>query len=463
MHPLTTPPGRGGPARASAARGAWWRRVAAFATLAPLALFALAAAAPAGKTSGGAPEPATASGPTLFVPPRTDSVELSDPVPLTVPGRPSITDTLDTLVRRRAADVFAEARAYEDQGLDATAIISYRNALRIDPHLRDANYRMGRLFLRSDQLKAALDCFGKEIEYHPDHLDAQREFGMTLARSGQGEMAVAHLDRLVKQHPNDGSLWHALGYAYQAAGRPNDAERAMRKAIALPPDDAEEHRDLGAVLAGVGRDREARAEYQKALALAPIDPSTWYNLGNLERRTGRPDSALAAYRRAEAADSLFRPAWQMEVQTLLDHDRHDEAVATYRRWLEQLPDDHGARMSAIRLLTQLDRDAEALELARDGVRHAGEDAEAHEILGTTLAAQGRWRPAVDEIRQAEIMFRGDPQKLPVLDAVVAHLRASAPDSLRAFFVEDSIAAAARRAAWEELKKKRKAKLDANGD
>jgi len=451
MHRLVAPPASRKVARRAATYLACLVLAAA---VMPIPFTACAATPPAPRPTGGQ---------TLFVPGVPESVVVSDAVPLTIPGRTSIADTLDAEFHRRAEEQYEFGRSLETQGLTGTAIVAYRNALHIDPTLRDANYRMGLLFLKSDQVQAALECFAREVQHHPDHSDAQREFGLTLARDGQGELAVAHLTRLVTLRPKDGLAWHALGYAYQVAKRPNDAERALRKSIALPPEDAEEHRDLGAVLAGAGRDPEARIEYRRALAMSPGDPSAWYNLGNLERRDGRPDSAVAAYRRAERADSLFRPAWQMETQTLIENGRREEAAEAYRRWLDQLPEDHGARMSAIRYFTDLDRPGEALEIARDGVRHAGEAAETHEILGTTLAAQGRWRPALEEIRRAETLFQGDPQRMPALDAVVAHLRASAPDSLHTLFARDSVDTAARRAAFLELKKQRKAKIAATGN
>ena len=478
MHPLISLPGPRREVRAPRARmrnrRPWWFAILILATLPPAVGTPYAAAptaraatpraaTPTPRSVASTPAPAASAGPTLFVPRASDSVAISDAVPLTVPGRTSLTDTLDAEFHRRAEEQYELAMSLEQQGVSGTAIVAYRNALRIDPTMREANYRMGLLFLKSDQVQAALECFGKEVQHHPDHRDAQREFGLTLARAGQGELAVAHLTKMVTATPNDGASWHALGYAYLAAKRPNDAERALRHALTIPPDESEKHRDLGAVLASLGRGDEARAEYHRALAMTPIDPSTWYNLGNLERHDGRPDSAIAAYRRAERADSLFRPAWQMETQTLIDDGRKSEAAETYRRWLGELPEDHGARMSAIRLFTELDRPADALGIAHDGVRFAAGDAEAHEILGTTLAAQGHWRAALEEIRQAETMFQGDPQRMPALDAVVAHLRASAPDSLRTWFAADSVATARRRAAYAEMRKHPRAKIDGNGN
>src|SRR5882672_2712754 len=81
-----------------------------------------------------------------------DSVE-SPPAPLLVPGRPAPADTLRKSAAVRAGEQYRLGRAYERQRASAPAIAAYRNAVRLDPTIADANYRMGLLFLGVDQLQ----------------------------------------------------------------------------------------------------------------------------------------------------------------------------------------------------------------------------------------------------------------------------------------------------------------------
>ncbi len=361
----------------------------------------------------------------------------SEPAPLLIPGRPNPVDSAVVDRAREAREQFELARTLEAKH-PATAILTYRKALRLDPALREANYRIGLLFNTRAQWTEAAKSFAAEIERHPEHVDAARELGIALARAGDPARAIPQLERLARRRPQDGRMWHALGFAYSRAGRAREAERAIRKAIALPPHDVEEHRDLGALLASLGREREAREEYRRALVLAPGDPATWINLGNLERRAGRRDSALTCYRRAVEGDSLFALGYQGQVQVLRELKRSAETVEVFRRWLARIPAEHGARLEAVQLLLAMGEGDEALALARAGVEASPRSGPPLAIYGMALAGRGRHREALARLREAQKSFGPDAGEVERVEKMIAVLRAGAPDSLRALFQADSI-------------------------
>ena len=361
----------------------------------------------------------------------------SPPAPLLVPGRPAPDDTLKKSAAIRAREQYRLGRAFESRHQRAPAVAAYGNAVRFDPTIADANYRMGKLFLGVDQLQQAVKCFAAEVRHHPANADAARELGLGLARTGETAHAITQLERLTRRRPNDGDGWQALGFVYMAAGRARDAENALRRAVVLAPPRADKHRDLGAVLAARGQERDAREQYRKALALEPKDASTWINLGNLERRGGNLEGALKDYREAERRDSTLGLAFPGQVQTLRDLGRTEAAAAVYRRWLRDQPTDHTARLEAVRFFDALERMDIALEIARDGVRHDDGSGDAHLILGMALEASGATRAALGEVRKAEARFKTQVEKARARQ-LVAVLRASAADSLKALFAADSI-------------------------
>lgn len=363
----------------------------------------------------------------------------SEPAPLLIPGRPSPGDTTHRSPGRRAREAFALGLQLEQSGAPGAAIASYRNAVKFDPTIPDANFRMAMLFLTRDQVAEATRCLAAEVEHHPENDDAVRQLGLCLARLGETSRALQHLERLARRQPNQGANWHALGFAYLSANRPRDAESALRRALKLPPTTAEEQRDLGAALSALGRDAEARAQYRRALELDRCDRSSWVNLGNLERRAGRRDSALARYRRAEACDSSFAPALQGQVTLLRELKRDGEAADVYRRWLTRHPDHHGARLEAVRLLDALGREDEALEVAREGTRLPVDSGQPHVILGLVLRGRGETRAALAELRKAERLFARSPEEQERVRKTIAAMRASAPDSLKSLFEPDSAA------------------------
>ena len=361
----------------------------------------------------------------------------SEPAPLLVPGRPNPVDSAEVDLPGQAREEFEVARGLEARH-PAASIVTYRKALRLDPDLRDAHYRVGLLFNTRAQWGEAVKEFSAEVSRHPDHLEATRELGMALARAGDHDRARRELEGLTRRHPRDGRYWHALAFAHLQAKRPREAEQALRTAIRLPPEDFEEHRDLGSLLASVGRPGEARAEYREALRLAPRDPSTWLNLGNLERRAGHADSALAFYRIAARNDSGFTLAYQGQVQILADQHRTAEVLETYRRWLAHKPEEHGARLEMVQLLLALKRADEALEIGRQGIEAQPHSGPAQTIYAMGLAGSGRLREAVAQLRQAQKDFGVSPPDVERAEKMVTALRGVAPDSLRSFFVSDSV-------------------------
>jgi len=383
--------------------------------------------------------------PSLLVPARPDSAPPeSAPAPFITPGHFEASDSALVSSAAAAREQYRIGRALE-RSQPGAAVVAYRNALRIDPDIRDAAYRAGLLMAGVGSNADAAKMFAAEIAHHPDHLDAERELGIAQTRTGQYPEAIGRLESLTRRQPRVDQNWQALGFAYASAGRPKDAEAAIRRAVELPPERGEEHRDLGAVIASQGRDGEARAEYRRAGVLSPRDPSVWINLGNLERRAGRPDSALVDYRRAEACDSSLGLALAAQIEVLRESGRLAEASEVYRRRLARVPADHAARLEAIRLQTEMGRPDLALELAREGVRDAGDQGTSWEIYGMTLAGQGRHREALAQLRRAEQKFRDRPADAERVRGLIRSLRASAPDSLRGVFAADSAAHAGSRA------------------
>lgn len=362
----------------------------------------------------------------------------SPPAPLLIPGRTAPPDTAARTPAQRASEHFLLGLALEREGHPGAAIAAYNNAVRADPTVSEAWYRSGRLYLARGRVDEAVRCFRAELRYHPEHVEAARELGLGLAQLGDTTHAIAELKRLTRVRPRDDESWRALGIAYSAAGRTRQAEAALLRAVKLPPRRAVEHRDLGALMASLGRETEARAEYRRAIALDPKEATAWYNLANLERRAGRPEQALAAYREASARDTGFSLAVQGQVQVLIELKREREAGEMYRRWLRARADDHNARLEAVRLFDDLGRQDIAVEIARDGVRRSPRSSDAHTILGMALYSRGDMPAAAGEMRKAEELARTATDRGRIRQ-LLATMRASAADSLRAQFAPDSAA------------------------
>jgi tetratricopeptide (TPR) repeat protein len=382
---------------------------------------------------------ALADVPPVLVPPHADSIGLGvAPAPLIVPGRANPADSLRPTPERVASEQFGLGREMERLGQPAAAIAAYRNAVRQQPSLPEAHYRMGVLFSAVGQHAQAAKEYAAELERHPEHRDADRALALEEAQLGDTASAIGRLERLTRTGPRDEDSWQALGFAYSTSGRPVEGERALRRALELDPKDAAAWRDLGALLAAQKRDGEARSAYARAAKLAPRDATVWVNLGNLERRAGRPSAALDAYRDAVRRDSSLAFAWRGRVAVLDQLGHPLEAAETFRAWLSHQPGDNALRVEAMERFDALGRKDIALELAREGVRLAPKSGEARLALGMALQATGGTRAALPQLRRAQVLMR-KPEQRARIGALVASMRARAPDSLRAMFAADSAA------------------------
>jgi serine/threonine protein kinase/tetratricopeptide (TPR) repeat protein len=87
---------------------------------------------------------------------------------------------------------------------------------------------------------------------------------------GNRDAAVDHYKTYLAQYPDDRLAWFRLGWTYMAAlGQFEPAADAFRRALAIDPSDAPSLVNLATTLGGLGRYREAVDAYQRAFALRP--------------------------------------------------------------------------------------------------------------------------------------------------------------------------------------------------
>jgi Flp pilus assembly protein TadD len=330
----------------------------------------------------------------------------------------------------------------EEQHAYAAAIISYANAARLDPTLHGPAYRIGLLYAVKQQYGPAARAFREELNRNPNDRAARMEYALALAELGDTTRPVRMLEELTRRAPGDAGVWRALGFVYARLGRYDDAERALRGAIGLDPRLARAWRDLGVVLAARGRDAEAREAYARALAVDPRDETALINLGNLESRSGDHAAALAHYHEAEVRDSSQAWAYRGQIRELVLLGRETDAGAVWRRWLKVAPGEAEVREGAARHYVHVGRPDAALEIAREGVRLSPHSGEAWWLLGEMNATALDLRGALTAYRRAVTEFH-TPADRAHAEASIDTLRAAAPDSLRALFTADSVAAAAR--------------------
>jgi tetratricopeptide (TPR) repeat protein len=220
------------------------------------------------------------------------------------------------------------------------AITKYENALAISPTLAEANYKIGRLFLRGKNYTKAQDYFKLAIQADPEFAPTYRAYADALANSRAYKSAaqnyelyvqksgtqdpeqlldvarykflaqdyqgaVAYLDQL-KGKVNNPIIDRMYGWAYTALGKNNEAVESLNRFVSAAPQKVifDDYKYLGRAYGQLGTpqgDSLAVANLEKA---APLDTTEnlYREIGEKYYKTKRYDKAANYYARAITAD-----------------------------------------------------------------------------------------------------------------------------------------------------------------
>jgi tetratricopeptide (TPR) repeat protein len=148
-----------------------------------------------------------------------------------------------------AASAPGEARALLEKGKqlyredqDAVAVEAFQQAIKLDPDLAEAHFRLGLGYETLDKAEEAEAEYKKAVESYKKHLS---------------------------NNPDDAEAHYNLGQTYASLHQYSDATREYRQAIKLKNDDAEMYYDLGIALTRLAQYSEAAAAFSKSLEIDP--------------------------------------------------------------------------------------------------------------------------------------------------------------------------------------------------
>ena len=166
------------------------------------------------------------------------------------------------------------------------------------------------------------------------------------------------------------------------------AEAAARRALALDPAQADTRATLGSILFRHHWDWPgAEAEFRRALAGNPSSAVAHHDYAWFLVAMGRFEEGLAAMRRAQELDPLSLRANADVGWVFYRARRTREAIAEMRRLLDLEPGFMAARQCLERALVERGALAEALAVAREGLRIAGVPAEEIDRLAAGTPAE----------------------------------------------------------------------------
>lgn len=142
-----------------------------------------------------------------------------------------------------------QARVYLDEGKelyrtdqDEKAVEAFQGAIRLDPELAEAHFRLGLAYDAVGKDQEAEDAYKKSIEKYKKYLEEN------------GKDAEGHYNQ---------------GQAYAGLHLYSEAVREYRQATRLKDDDADMYYDLGTALTKLAQYDEAAAAFSKSLEIDP--------------------------------------------------------------------------------------------------------------------------------------------------------------------------------------------------
>jgi tetratricopeptide (TPR) repeat protein len=304
----------------------------------------------------------------------------------------------------------------EDLRLHDLADEVYSVAARLDSHLAEAPYRLGKNALRAGRYADAIGHFRQALQRHPGLVDAAHGIGLAHAEQDQVAQAEAQFREVLRLAPDFAEAYTHLGKLYARTGRLEEATTAYRTVVKLRPDQAQGHHNLGVVLVAQGHTDEAIAQFQEALRRDPYHVATHNDLGTLYAERGELSRAIAEFQAALQRDAT---SVQARYNLAMAYGVSGNAEAMLRELQETLrldPQHLEARLNlGIGYLQQGQADA-ALPHLRTVVGSAPHLANAHYLLAVAYAHRGQAEAMLAPLQQA---VRLDPRHARAHSALAA--------------------------------------------
>ncbi len=185
-----------------------------------------------------------------------------------------------------------DARALNNLGRPAEAILRLRTACKLDPHNTQAINECVDLMCQQQQFKAAMTLLAQAVVTHPEHAQFQYRLGMLSQQQGDAPAALNSLAQAVTIDPDFAEAWHQRALIQQAQGDIDAALVSFNAAIAAQPGVPVPYNNRGVVLCQQGQIASAIADFRQALQLYPGYAAAQANLGLALFEQGAHDAAL---------------------------------------------------------------------------------------------------------------------------------------------------------------------------
>ncbi|OYQ41282.1 type IV pilus biogenesis/stability protein PilW [Rhodoferax sp. TH121] len=151
------------------------------------------------------------------------------------PGSDLLTESDETLARKRARIRLELAVGYYNNGQTTIALDELKQSIAADPTLLEAHNLRGLIYMRLNDASLAEESFRKALQINPQASSVQHNFGWLLCQ--QGRMAESSRQFLAAisepSYVDKAKSWMAMGVCQAKAGQRMEAEASLQRAYEL--------------------------------------------------------------------------------------------------------------------------------------------------------------------------------------------------------------------------------------
>jgi superkiller protein 3 len=300
----------------------------------------------------------------------------------------------------RLADIFVQARQYQQGGGSAQAEQLYRQILQTDPSHTDAWCGLGEICEAQGRFAEAEVSYQRAIQLSPGLGKAHNGLGIVLAQIGRLAQAVDSFQLAVAYEPHNAEFHHNLAVALDRQRQTAAAIASYWQALRLRPGFGQAHYNLGLALYRQGQHEEAIEQYRQALQIQPRYPDALNAIGSALAALGKLDEAVASFQQALQLRPGFADAHYNLGTAFGKQQQYQEAIDQFRQALHFKPDYAEAHCCLGTLLRRLGKLNEALGHSQKALTLKPHLAAAHNDMGLALAASGKPEDAKEHFRLA---------------------------------------------------------------
>lgn len=169
-----------------------------------------------------------------------------------------------------AETALAEGNKYFDANATEKAIEAYKQAVKLNPDLAEAYFKLGISYSLIENEKDALQVVDETPTPTPSKAKKSKKADEKVAVTDSEkafESAAKAYEKIIDKDPKNDVAQFNLGRSYNKLNKDKEAEKALRQAAKLKPEDGEYQTEFGAILVKLANYDEAVTVLKKAVSL----------------------------------------------------------------------------------------------------------------------------------------------------------------------------------------------------